>query len=1020
MLPHNDLTNSISNAADGVDESPMPDVRVYRAIVEASPTPLVVLDAMGRTVVANNAFGALLAEVAETGEGLSSQSEPSQLKPSQLEHWPKVARAAAQADIDTFWQAQDPTRTCCWSVAGQRWHVTLSRLPTSPQHQTLPKQTWISAQNQQQQAQHHHNQSGDKQPPYQQQAQQQQAHVQQAYDQQVYDQHVYDQHVYDQQGQETLDMASTVAPRATDYLLINVTAVQPSGDVRTFQWVAHEANPYEVWWLDSQGRLLEVHPPATDALPLLPRDASVGKCLSDYLKLPAVRLLRQWLEQVRQAGQAQRFQLDMSSMSSPETQRVYALRMMPVANGEVIVYVVDISQTQQKMAELQASHDRLQAFYEATPDIVLRVNRQGMYLDAHIPEHFTTLYDAYENLHGLYISQVLEPAIANPSLQYLDVALRTGEVQTFNYQVFVAGSLRYREARIAPLDSEEALWFTRDVTNQKRAEQQLEQSERLFRSFFEDSPTPYMIILYDELTKHPNGAMVNAAFEEFLGYKQKDINSLNIDYFLQVISHDEDYTLEQRVADGLRRRNIMSYRLVKRNFRADGDTVWSDFTNITFNDDQGQPLRTFCVFQDITDRIEAEDQLRESREQLELALDAANLMVWNWHIHEDRFVARGNLPHNKDLDSPLMIDDVEALLARIHPDDRLNFQSHIDACLAGKRFGFEVVFRLNSAANSQVNAKTVWRWVLSVGSGSDHDDHGRPSQLSGVLQDIHNRKLTELRLEEALAELEHALSEKTLLLAEVHHRVKNNMQVLGSLLSLQSREIEDPVAKEAIKASQARVRAMAAVHEVMYHNERFSDLNVKNYIEKVSFVMQRALAARDIALEFHLQDVNITIQEAIPCGLVFNELLSNALKHAFPETLPEDHLAAATVTVTLDATDTPPDVTLDDSSDSSSDSNNDSNNDSDSVVHYMGTLAASTATVGQSWVRLCVTDNGVGMVSDTPSNFGTFLIETLVDQLQGVLELRSQPERGTQWCLTFPNQHPQPQRSLDDAHSKQG
>jgi PAS domain S-box-containing protein len=1004
MLPHNDLMNSVSNAAAGAaDNAQHLDRAVYRAIVEATPTPLVVLDALGRSVVANDAFVTLLASLLADSMGDSASDGVGERErvSTQLDQWPKVARAAAQADIDTFWQAQDPTRTCCWSVAGQRWHVTLTRLPTSPQHQTPPKPTRISAQNQQQQAQQA--QQHQNQPPYQQQGHAQQGHVQQGHQQQG---HV--QQAYDQQGQETLDTASTVAPRATDYLLINVTAVQPSSE-RTFQRVAHEANPYEVWWLDSQGRLLEVHPPATHALPLLSRDASVGKFLSDYFKLPAVRLLRQWLEQVRQAGQIQRVQLD---MSSPDTQRVYALRMIPVANGEVIVYVVDISPTQQKMAELQASHDKLQAFYEATPDIVLRVNRQGMYLDAHIPEHFTSLYDDYESLHGLYISQVLEPAIANPSLQYLDMALRTGEVQTFNYQVFVAGSLRYREARIAPLDSEEALWFTRDVTNQKRAEQQLEQSERLFRSFFEDSPTPYMIILYDELTKHPNGAMVNAAFEEFLGYKQEDINSLNIDYFLQMISHNEDYTLEQRVADGLRRRNIMSYRLVKRNFRADGDTVWSDFTNITFNDDQGQPLRTFCVFQDITDRIEAEDQLRESREQLELALDAANLMVWNWHVHEDRFVARGNLPHNKDLDSPLMIDDVEALLARIHPDDRLNFQSHIDACLAGKRFGFEVVFRLNSAANSQVNANTVWRWVLSVGSGSDHDDHGRPGQLSGVLQDIHTRKLTELRLEETLAELEHALGEKTLLLAEVHHRVKNNMQVLGSLLSLQSREIEDPVAKEAIKASQARVRAMAAVHEVMYHNERFSDLNVKNYIEKVSFVMQRALAARDITLEFHLQDVNITIQEAIPCGLVFNELLSNALKHAFPETLPEDHLAAATVTVTLDATDTPPDVTLDHSSDS--------DNDNDSVVYYTGTLAANMAGNGQSWVRLCVTDNGVGMVSDTPSNFGTFLIETLVDQLQGVLELRSQPERGTQWCLTFPNQHPQPQRSLDDDRSKQG
>jgi two-component sensor histidine kinase len=365
---------------------------------------------------------------------------------------------------------------------------------------------------------------------------------------------------------------------------------------------------------------------------------------------------------------------------------------------------------------------------------------------------------------------------------------------------------------------------------------------------------------------------------------------------------------------------------------------------------------------------------------------------------DNRFVARGWLPHNKDLDSPLTIESLAGLQRRIHPADQERVQTQIDACLVGKRFGFEVAFRLNSAISEQVSDQTPWRWVLSVGSGSDHDDHGRPGQLSGVLQDIHHRKLTELRLEETLTELEHALEEKTLLLAEVHHRVKNNMQVLGSLLSLQGREIKDVTAKEAIRASQARVRAMAAVHEVMYHNERFSDLNVKVYIEKVSFVMQRALSARDINLVFNLEDVNITIQEAIPCGLVFNELLSNALKHAFPDSLATDRLAAATITVSLEATYTPPDLTqVDNSVDAE-------------VIHYTGTLVATPLEQTQSWVRLCVSDNGVGMVADTPSNFGTFLMQTLVEQLQGVLALRSHPQRGTNWCLMFPNQHPQPKQ----------
>ena len=1010
MLPHNDFEFKNGASAKRANEPHTADMSLYRVIIDASPTPMAVVTASGAHVVVNKSFSTLLAEV-NIATGTTSDIHETI---SRIDQWPKAARAAAHTDIQAFWQTQDRTidrtkqnrtkqnrtKICHWLVAGQHWSVTLTQLPIRP-------------------ASENHSPTPEVATP------------------EVATPEVA---INDAVIPKAVATDATISPDDMNtnptnaYTLISVTAVHRNTGAHreigtkpqpAFYDVARRTDPREVWWLDGYGHVLDVHIPDTAVVPLLPADIGKGQPLSDYLPPKTMRILRGWLGHVQDSKQAHCFKL---RGTSQQAQHVYEFYMVPLpaasvderalenhtlddhsaehhvgnavagvnAAADVIVYVTDVSQTQQKMAALQASHDKLQAFYEATPDMVLRINRQGKFLDAHIPKHFTTLYDTPDDFRGSYMSELLEPEIANPVLQYLDVALRSGEVQTFAYSIFVAGKTRYRESWLAPLDDDEALWFVRDVSDQKRTEQQLEQSERLFRSFFEDSPTPYMIILYDKLTHHPNGAMVNQAFEDFLGYKQSDIDALSINYFLQVISHGEDYALEQRVADGLKRRNIMSYRLVKRNYRADGDTVWSDFSNITFNDNHGKPLRTFCVFQDITDRIAAEDQLRESREQLELALDAASLIVWNWHINDNRFVTRGWLPYNKDLDTPLLVDSMPALQQRIHPADRERFQSYVNACLAGKRFGFEVVFRLNCGANTHITEQTPWRWILGVGSGSDYDDHGHPGQVSGVLQDVHTRKLTELRLEETLAELEQALAEKNLLLAEVHHRVKNNMQVLGSLLSLQGREIKDATAKEAIRASQARVRAMAAVHEVMYHNDRFSDLNVKTYIEKVSFVMQRALSARDISLEFNLQDVNITIQEAIPCGLVFNELLSNALKHAFPDTLPADRLAAATVTVTLEATDIPPEPsTFADAAEGE-------------VVHYTGTLAANTAQIGQSWVRLCVHDNGVGMPAGTQSNFGTFLVETLVDQLQGMLELRSRPQQSTQWCLSFPNQHPRP------------
>jgi two-component sensor histidine kinase len=133
--------------------------------------------------------------------------------------------------------------------------------------------------------------------------------------------------------------------------------------------------------------------------------------------------------------------------------------------------------------------------------------------------------------------------------------------------------------------------------------------------------------------------------------------------------------------------------------------------------------------------------------------------------------------------------------------------------------------------------------------------------------------------------IESSLHEKEVLLKEIHHRVKNNLQTVSSLLNLQSRLLPDPAARAALQESQMRVRSMALIHEKLYQSENLSDIQLRPYIENLAAILFRSYQAEsgEIRLQTHIEDISVGIDAAVPIGLILNELISNALKHAFPE-----------------------------------------------------------------------------------------------------------------------------------------
>ncbi len=198
------------------------------------------------------------------------------------------------------------------------------------------------------------------------------------------------------------------------------------------------------------------------------------------------------------------------------------------------------------------------------------------------------------------------------------------------------------------------------------------------------------------------------------------------------------------------------------------------------------------------------------------------------------------------------------------------------------------------------------------------------------------------------------LREKELLLRELHHRVKNNLQVVSSLLDLQSSAIADPSAREIFKQSQNRIGSMALIHEQLYQTSNLAQVDVRPYIEKLTYHLEASYPDR-ITLHLEIDDSSLEIDHAVTCGLIVNELVTNALKHAFPA----EHHGAAYVRISFNRT-------------------------------------------GDGY-RLIVADNGRGVSGDVTASprrgLGLSLVGMLVQQLRGTMDIRT--DRGTEFRIEF-------------------
>lgn len=224
-------------------------------------------------------------------------------------------------------------------------------------------------------------------------------------------------------------------------------------------------------------------------------------------------------------------------------------------------------------------------------------------------------------------------------------------------------------------------------------------------------------------------------------------------------------------------------------------------------------------------------------------------------------------------------------------------------------------------------------------------------EVSGIAHDITDRINHEEKIKQSL-------QEKEVLLKEVHHRVKNNMQVISSILNLQSSYVTDSYALNLLKESQNRIKTMAYIHESLYQNKTFTSINFSEYISTLtSNILQSYTAsAHKVELKLDVQKIILGLDTSIPAGLIINELVSNSLKHAFTEK-------------------------------------------NEGIIYI-------NLHTKDNILFLEVTDNGKGFPKDVDyrntNSLGLQLVNTLTEQLNGIIELKENKYGGTSFFINFP------------------
>ena len=364
---------------------------------------------------------------------------------------------------------------------------------------------------------------------------------------------------------------------------------------------------------------------------------------------------------------------------------------------------------------------------------------------------------------------------------------------------------------------------------------------------------------------------------------------------------------------------------------------------------EGEPAYLLSL-RDITERRKAEEALRESQERFRQL--AENVQDVFWLISPDlnqlfylspTYEKIWGHPRQKVCAQP------SKWIETVHPEDREAVTASLARALEGNSTSLE--YRIVRADGTE-----CWIWDRAF---PIKNELGKVYRIARICEEIGDRK-------EAETQIRDSLREKELLLKEIHHRVKNNMQVIGSMLQLQAQYIDDPQTVDMFEESQNRIRSMALIHEQLYQSPTLDRIDFAEYLKSLVINLMQSFGCPEyrFQVQFELENLPLNIETSIPCGLIVNELVSNSLKYAFAER------EVGKIRINF----------------------------------YPENTKSASCQADSTQLVLAIADNGVGLPEDfeleKTETLGLRLVRMLVSQLEGTLAADSSPS-GTNFQIKF-------------------
>jgi PAS domain S-box-containing protein len=397
-----------------------------------------------------------------------------------------------------------------------------------------------------------------------------------------------------------------------------------------------------------------------------------------------------------------------------------------------------------------------------------------------------------------------------------------------------------------------ALAISRDITERKQTEEVLENSERKYKKIFNNIQDVFF-----QTDTEGNITEISPSIERYSGYKPEELIGKPVE---TVYSNPEERNnfLKEFEEKG----ELVDYELKLKT--KNEDLIDSSINAQLLLNLKNKPIGIEGTLRDITERKKAEKALKNSERMYRNIFENVQDIFYQTDLKGNIIEISPSIERYSGYKPEELINKtVETFY--LNPEDRTYLIKEIEK--KGEVADYEIILKAkdNNLLYVSTNAHLLF------------DSSKNPIGIEGSLRDITERKNIEIQLK-------NSLTEKEMLLKEIHHRVKNNLMIISSLLNLQSGYIKDKASQNIFKESQNRARSMALIHERLYQSTDLKRIDFGDYITSLAtelfhtYVSDRNL----IELKINVEDILLDINTSIPLGLIVNELITNSIKHGFP------------------------------------------------------------------------------------------------------------------------------------------